>query len=227
MKGKAIQKDAIENAFEEHLKRITPSDEFFAYFRNVVLDLWNSKNEKLINDADQYRRAVEEIEVQRKNIFYMRECGIYTDDQFRERISEADNRLAAVKISLSETRIDQFDIEGALCYAEQFIRNLSRQWSELPDALRPRFQRLVFPEGLPYDRKTGFGTSKLGCLFRLNEGRMSDKSALVDSVRIYWNQLLRELLEYDRLRICIGEHYVDHVIANEQHEPTGEERLAA
>jgi hypothetical protein len=227
MKGKAIGRDIIGKHFEEYLKRITPTDEFFAFFREVVLDLWKSKQEKLTKEADQYRRAVEEIEGQRKNIFYMRECGIYTDDQFRERIAEADNRVAAAKISLSETRIEQFDIEGAMCYAEQFIRNLSRQWRELPHALRPRFQRLVFPEGIPYDRKSGFGTAKVGSIFRLNERQTSDKSALVDSVRIYWNQLLLELLEYDRLRVCIREHYSDHAFANEQDEPPNEERLAA
>ncbi len=51
--------------------------------------------------------------------------------------------------------------------------------------------------------------------------------ALVDSVRIYWNQLLRELLEYGALRICMREHYVDRPSSNQQDHPAKEARLAA
>jgi hypothetical protein len=42
-----------------------------------------------------------------------------------------ENEITAAKISLSEARIEQFDIEAALSYANQFIRNLDRQWFDL------------------------------------------------------------------------------------------------
>jgi hypothetical protein len=35
----------------------------------------------------------------------------------------------------------------------------------------------------------------------------------VDSVRIYWNQLLRELLEYDQLRVCMIEYFTHRPLA--------------
>lgn len=43
----------------------------------------------------------------------MREDGSYTKEEFLERKQEIDNQAAAVKISMSECKIDRFDIEAA------------------------------------------------------------------------------------------------------------------
>ena len=57
----------------------------------------------------------------------MREDGSYTKEEFLERKQEMDNHVAAVKISMAECKIDQFDIEAALTYAIAFLRDLGRQ----------------------------------------------------------------------------------------------------
>ena len=93
---------------------------------------------------------------------------------------EVENEMITAKISLSEARIEQFDIEGALIYATNFIKNLGRQWFDLPPQLRPKFQKLVFPEGIPYDRKTGYGTAKLGIIYEINQSFDGSKSHTVD-----------------------------------------------
>ena len=180
MKNKVVVKDDLENDFEERLGRITPTDEFFAYFREVALDVWKTKRDKLSAEAEERRKVLEQIEMQRKSVFVMRESGVYTDEQFKERLAEVENRRTTTKISFSETNIDKFDIEGAISYAEQFISDLQRQWRDLPQPVRPRFQRLLYPEGIPYTRGEGFGTAKLGCIFRLDEQYRANKSPLVD-----------------------------------------------
>ena len=180
LKWKGIEKKVVEDDFEELLGHIIPTDEFFAFFREVVRDVWTTKQQKLATHADQYHKELQEVEAQRKKIFLMRECDIYNDEQFKERMAEADNRAMAVKISLSETRIDKFSIESAISYAEQFISDLKRQWRDLPQTVRPRFQRLLLPQGITYHRETRFGTPILGCIFRLNQQFVADKSALVD-----------------------------------------------
>ncbi len=102
----------------------------------------------------------------------LREDGSYTKEEFLDRKQEAENEIVATKISLSEARIEQFDIERALAYARNFIRNLDRQWFDLSPQLRPRFQKLVFPDGIPCKRGEGFGTAKLGLIYEIN--RQSD-----------------------------------------------------
>ena len=112
----------------------------------------------------------------------MREDGSYTREEFLERKEEVENEIASVNISLSESRIDEFDIEGVLTYAIKFIRNLGRQWFDLPPETRPKFQRLVFPERIPYDREIGFGTTRLGLIYELNRQFLGEKSLVVGQV---------------------------------------------
>ena len=109
----------------------------------------------------------------------MREDGSYTKEEFLERKQERDNQMATVKISMSESKTDQFDIEGALAYATSFIRDLSRQWFDLPAEMRPRFQNMIFPEGIPFIRNKGFGTAKLSVIFELNQQSRGSKSHTV------------------------------------------------
>jgi len=51
----------------------------------------------------------------------------------------------------------------------QFNPRLIFETFDLSSQLRPRFQKLVFPEGIPYQRNKGFGTTKLGLIFKLNQ----------------------------------------------------------
>ncbi len=55
-----------------------------------------------------------------------------------------------------------------MTYAEHFIKNIARQWFDCSPQLRVRFQKRVFPEGIVYDLKNGFRTTKLGCIFQIN-----------------------------------------------------------
>lgn len=80
----------------------------------------------------------------------------------KERLAEVENQIMASKISLSEADIEKFDVEAVLTCATNFIKNLGRQWIGPASQLRPRFQKLVFPEGIPYSCEKGFGTAKLG-----------------------------------------------------------------
>ena len=129
----------------------------------------------------------------------MREDGSYTPEEFKERKAEIENQIMATKISLSETRIEQFDIEGVLSYANNFITNLGRQWFDLAVS-HQRFQKMVFPDGITYKRGEGFGTAKLGLIYELNQTCRNDKSQLVHRVFTSWNQIITELKQWQGLR---------------------------
>ena len=93
------------------------------------------------------------------------------------------NEILTTKITLSETRIEQFDIEAAVIYATDFIQKMDRQWFDLSPDLRPRFQKLVFPDGIPYSRDTGFGTTKLGLIYEFSADFAVAKSNMVGRAR--------------------------------------------
>ena len=110
----------------------------------------------------------------------MREDGSYDKEEFQERKEQIENEIATAKISLSESHIEQFDLEGALAYAINFIGDLGRQWFDLPPQIRHKFQKLVFPEGIAYQRNKGFRTAKLGLIYDINRQFVENKSPMVD-----------------------------------------------
>lgn len=64
-------------------------------------------------------------------------------------------------------------------YAKHFITDLPRQWFDLGIESKRRFQKLVFPEGLPYLGNGKFGTAKISVIFEINQQLQNKKSNLV------------------------------------------------
>jgi site-specific DNA recombinase len=197
--GKAISKKNMESEFVQYLDTITPKKKFLDLFKDTVMDVWGKKGKDFQADALNYERQLAVLEDKRKRIFEMREDGSYTPEEFRERKEEIENQVMATKISLDETRIEQFDIEGVLSYANNFIADLGRQWFDL-SVSRSRFQKMVFPEGISYRRGEGFTTTRLGLIYELNRTCGSDKSVMVDHTLANWNQIMAELRIWADLR---------------------------
>jgi len=178
MYGKVISKKKLESDFVKCLSEITPKKDFLDVFKTVVLSFWNRQDLDLKTEAQNYEKQLAVLDEKRKRIFEMREDGSYTPEEFKERKEEIENQIVATKISLDETRIDQFDIEGVLSYANTFIADLGRQWLDLAIS-HLRFQKMVFPNGISYTRNKGFGTAKLGLIYELNRTCGTKKSLLV------------------------------------------------
>jgi len=154
--GKCIAKDKIENEFIEYLEKIAPKQKWFEVFKQTVLDVWEEKGRSFKLDADSYEDKLNAFLEKKKTIQDCIEDGTYSREDGRERLAEVENQITAMKISLR------------LTYATNFIKNLGRQWFDLPAQLRPRFQKLVFPAGLPYSAVSGYGTTKLGLIYEIN-----------------------------------------------------------
>jgi len=197
--GKGFNKTELEKAFVKYLNSITPKRKFLEVFKAEVLSLWKNNGLVFKTDAQNYERQLSILEEKRKSIFEMREDGSYTPEEFRERKGEIENRIMATKISLSETRIEQFDIEGVLSFANNFIVNLGRQWIDL-ETSHLRFQKMIFPEGISYTRNIGFTTTSLGLIYELNRTSGTQKSPLVDCSLTSWNQIMAELKQWQALK---------------------------
>ena len=203
MYGKAIKKKDLEDGFVKYLSNVTPKKDFLELFKVTVMDFWEKKVNDFKRDTQRYEGQLAVLEEKRKRIFEMREDGSYTPEEFRERKQEIENEIMTTKISLDETRSEQFDIEGVLSYATNFIANLGRQWLDL-DFSQSRFQKLVFPEGISYRRDKGFRTTRLGLIYELNRTCGNKKSLLVQHTLIHWNQIVAELRKWRKLRDDLG-----------------------
>jgi len=204
MFGKALPKKKVEEDFVKFLEKITPKDELLELFRETVLDLWQEKGKSFEIETGNIKRQLDDLEERKKRIYEMREDGSYTKEEFQERREELETKILTTKIKLSEAKIDQFDIEGALNYAIKFISDLGRQWFDIQDELKPKFQKLIFPEGIPYKKDSGFGTCNLSLLYAINSTTIPSKFSLVDQVVSSWNQIVHDLNYISKFEISVG-----------------------
>ena len=135
-----------------------------------------------VSEKNDMLKELAELKAKQKRVYEMREDGEYDKVQFTDRLAEVENKIMATTISLNETKIEQFDIESTVTYATKFISNLSRIWFDLSPELKPRFQKLVFPQGVLYDTKNKFRTTKLGYIYELNQKMEAVKSPFSETV---------------------------------------------
>ena len=158
MRNRTIAKLDVEKEFVQLLGTIQPTMKHLQLLKETVIDLWEEK---------------------RKRIFEMREDGSYSKQDFGERRAEIDNQIAAKRISMNESNIDELDVAAAITYATHFVEKLDRQWVDLKPELKLRFQKLIFPEGILYFKGQGFQTTRLSLILQLKETARDEQSLLV------------------------------------------------
>ncbi len=168
-RGKVFLKKTVEGDFVGYLQSITPKQKTLELFKRMVIDHWTKKGKAFDLKHQQYKKELAELNAKKKRVYEMREDGEYDKVQFTDRLAEIENKIMVTTISLNETKIEQFDIEATITYATKFISNLSRIWFDLSPELKPRFQKLVFPQGVSYNKETKFRTTKLGYIYELNQ----------------------------------------------------------
>ena len=116
----------------------------------------------------------------KQRLLDLRIGGEISKEEFSRLKDELDNKITGVQISSNETKLDGYDMETAITYATKFMRNISRQWQDMDPKQKQRFQRLVLPKGIIFDRKTEtIGTAVLSPVFTLSQAYSGNGSDLV------------------------------------------------
>jgi hypothetical protein len=81
--------------------------------------------------------------------------------------------------------------EEAIEYAVNYISNAERLWDKASPELKQIYQRMVFPEGIPYNLRTKqFGTAKMSPLYTLvNMKKGSEEPNISDVVTLTTTQV--------------------------------------
>lgn len=175
-----IPSETFEQNFVEYLDEITPGSRYEKVFKAVVMDVWKSNYKKLDGANAKIRKTIETLEVERQRVFDLHINGTYSDEDFMRQKSRVNESIYAQRQFLLENHVEEFNMEEALEYCFQFVRQSARQWLELKDlpAHRARFQNQIFPEKVTYNGKK-FGTKKMSMVYNMNQQSGADKSKLV------------------------------------------------
>ena len=183
IKNTYIPKETLEQNFTEFLGGISPKHKKYEKaFKAVVMDVWQKNYQQLDAENAKIRKEIAALEDQRQKIFQLHRDEIYTDDDFKEQNKRIRQSIEQKRLLAEEKRIEEFNMEEALGYCFEFVRDSASTWEELqklPSEYAFRFQKMLFPdEKLTYNGDV-FGTDKMSLIYEINQQAGADKSKLV------------------------------------------------
>ncbi len=179
-------KEETENRFLEYLSQISPTHrEYEELFKRIVLDVWQTNYKRLDADNARIRKEIASMEQDRQKVFDAHRNGVYDDVEFMDQKNYLNARIREKKLLLEEKEIEEFNMESALNFCFEFVRNSADTWKSLEKypEFRARFQKIVFPENILFDGEK-FGNTKLALVYKLKESYSADSSNLVTPRRI-------------------------------------------
>jgi len=194
--SKSIAKDKLETEFKKHLSQITPGPEYEKLFKAIVVDIWKERYKKVDIENAKIQREITVLEAERQKIFNFHRSGRYGDDDFIEQKAFVNERINQKRFSLKGKWDEEFNMDEVLEYCFSFIRTTSKTWEKANYSTKIRFQKMIFENGVEFDGEK-FGTTGLKQVYKINQHSRADKSLMVTQVRNSWNQIIKELKEWD------------------------------
>lgn len=150
--------------------------------------------------------AIKSLKAQRTKVFELAEAGVYDARQAKERLATVELQVESAELAAQQIPPVLVTSAQSATSALQAIEYCLANWFSLPPEQRSSFQKLVFPERLSYVRNEGFGTTKVGLIFELNQSFEHTNSVSVRRMRLHWNEVVGELNALSALRLSGGPH---------------------
>ena len=163
--GFRVKKQQLEEDFVQYLRWLQPAEGVVELWSDVVREVWAERQVATEQGSSQAEQRIREIELRRERLLDLAIDGTIPETAFRERLATLDRQLANAQVAAHEEPKDFPDLEATLTQAGEFLRSADRIWVRAEVAEKVRFQNLVFPEGITYHPKSGFGTAVTASLF--------------------------------------------------------------
>lgn len=145
------RKEGLEGAFVELLDRLRPSNEVMKLLSVAVLERWSDQQK----DVNARRQAADQrVADARKRKERLVEVYVYEaaldKETYQQHLARVEEELTLAELELYDAKVNEFDVEGVIAFAEHLVSHASRLWAEAELDQRQRLQKLFFPEGLQW-----------------------------------------------------------------------------
>lgn len=153
----------VENLFRERLDGVQMVPGYMRLFREIVLDVWKGERAQAADTAAALSAKVLDLQGKLDRLdevfIYQQAIDRTTSDTQRDKLRQ---ELTFAELAAHEAKIEEFDVEGILGFAEHLVTNAGRLWAEGTLEQRQMIQRAIFPEGLSFDgQEVGTGVTCL------------------------------------------------------------------
>ena len=188
--GKGVPKKRLEAEFTDLVLKHTPTGPMLNVFVEAVQHVWDYRHSAAIQASRSSAKRLSELESRLDTLIDMRAQSLLTDEEFLPRKQAIGESISEIRQSAKRAEAVQYDLPTVAKKTAKRIENYPRNWHTLPVAQRRWFEKVIFPEGIPHSRETGFGTAKTGLCYELIWTSRGSKSRMVHLVYKSWNQLI-------------------------------------
>ena len=128
---------------------------------------------------------------------YKESIDLGTYERQRDRLRE---ELTLVEIDRHGSKVEEFDVEGILNFAERVLPRASDLWIQASLEQRQRLQRLFFPEGVAFSGKSFDRTVVTSSLFESSRPLDGSNENVVDQNSVSWNRMSAWLRSVNAMR---------------------------
>ena len=151
-RGVNVRKEELEGRFVDLMDRLRPSQPVLRLLSAAVLDRWNQDQKDSVARLRPIEKRLDELRERKERVVeaYLYE-GAIDKETYQAHLARVEEELTLAELDRYEAKIEKFDIEGTLAFAEHLVTHSSRLWIEAGLEQRQRLQALFFPEGLSFD----------------------------------------------------------------------------
>jgi site-specific DNA recombinase len=180
-KSVSITKAALESAFVNFLEGLQPKPQYLKLFNEVVLDVWKEKQAQnhLLNASLQQHISILKDRKERLEETFIYEKTIDRETYLR-RLDKLNEEITVAEMNERDAKLEGFDVESVLNFAEHVILNAARLWMEASTDQKQRLQKLIFPQGVNF-ANWNYGTAEICPFFNMiakNEGEKTSLATL-------------------------------------------------
>ena len=175
---KSIAKKQLEGDFIKYLESIIPKDKFLKTLKATILDIWENKYKEINLNSKKTQEQINNLKEEKIRLIDMKKKELLPDEDFKEAFEKINNEITAKQAKLSETRLEEFDIDEAIDFVFDLIKTIPERWNEATYDQKIKIQSLVFAENPTYDYKI-FQTPKLCPILEIKQELACASSTLV------------------------------------------------
>lgn len=172
-----VRKEVLERGFLALLEHLQPKPEFLALFRAIVADVWRRRQGDAAQTTRRLQETLEILTERKRRLLDLLIDGRVKQADYDEANDALSEEIAFAQMSIHEAKLEELDIEALVGFSEHILANAARLWFENALDRRQRLQKVLFPEGLRFSARDGFGTATTCSMFKwLNESVVEEVS---------------------------------------------------
>ena len=164
--AKNYPREKMHDDFEALLEQVRPASHTLALFREIALRRWHQQYQTELEKRRQIEIHIAKLADSRAKLI---DRSIENLDHDPELLATQLERIqvkrAELEIERGEIKETEAEKEAIVDLAVQFIANAAHLWRVSSPDDRQRFQKMVYPDGIPYFSETGFGTAVMGLCY--------------------------------------------------------------